>query len=74
MNEREVADTLISEDERAVYADGAYESTASRARLRAPGITDRIKHRSPPHQRGLPLAAAAQCPDRAARLQALAGG
>ena len=54
VNEREVADTLISSDERAVYADKAYESTARRARLRAQGINDRIMHRSHKHQAGLP--------------------
>jgi len=54
VNESEVADTLLSGDERAVYADTAYESTARRARLRAQGIKDRIMHRSHKHQRGLP--------------------
>ncbi len=54
MNESEVADTLISGDERAVYADKAYESKARRRRLQAQGINDRIMHRSHKHQRGLP--------------------
>ena len=54
VNESEVADTLISGDERAVYADKAYESTARRAWLRAQGIKDRIMHRAHKHQRGLP--------------------
>ena len=54
VNESEVADTLISGDERAVYADKAYESKARRARLRGQGINDRIMHRSHKHQRGLP--------------------
>lgn len=54
VNESEVADTLISGDERAVYADKAYESTARRARLRAQGINDRIMHRSHKNQAGLP--------------------
>ena len=54
VNESEVADTLISGDERAVYADRAYESKARRARLRAQGINDRIMHRSHKNQRGLP--------------------
>ena len=54
VNESEVADTLISGDERAVYADKAYESKARRARLRAQGINDRIMHRSHKNQRGLP--------------------
>ena len=54
VNESEVADTLISGDERAVYADKAYESKARRARLQAQGIKDRIMHRSHKHQRQLP--------------------
>ena len=54
VNESEVADTLISGDERAVYADKAYESKARRARLQAQGINDRIMHRSHKHQDGLP--------------------
>lgn len=54
VNESEVADTLISGDEGAVYADKAYESKARRARLRGQGINDRIMHRSHKSQRGLP--------------------
>ena len=54
VNESEVADTLISGDEQAVYADKAYESKVRRARLRAQGINDRIMHRSHKHQAGLP--------------------
>ena len=54
VNEREVADRLLSGDERAVYADKAYESKARRARVRVQGINDRIMHRSHKHQRGLP--------------------
>ena len=54
VNESEVADTLISGDERAVYADKAYESKVRRSRLRAQGIKDRIMHRSHKNQRGLP--------------------
>ena len=54
VNESEVADTLISGDERAVYADKAYESKARRARLQARGSKDRIMHRSHKHQRHLP--------------------
>jgi transposase, IS5 family len=41
----EVADQLVSGDERAVYADRGYESRAYRARLRRRGIKDRIMHR-----------------------------
>ena len=52
MNESEVADTLISGDKRAVYADKTYESKARRARLRTQGINDRFMHRSHKNQRG----------------------
>ena len=41
-----VADELICGDERAVYADKAYESNQRRRRLRARGVKDRIKHRA----------------------------
>lgn len=41
----EVADALLSGDERAVYADRGYESKAFRARLRHRRIKDRIMHR-----------------------------
>jgi transposase, IS5 family len=41
----EVADELVSGDERAVYADRGYESKAFRARLRHRRIKDRIMHR-----------------------------
>jgi len=44
--ESEFADALICGDERAVYADKAYESKARRAMLRALGINDRIQHRA----------------------------
>ncbi len=53
-NESEVADALILGDERAVYADKAYENKLRRARLRALGIKDRIMHRSHKNQTGLP--------------------
>lgn len=43
--ESEVADDLISWDEKAVYADKAYPQKARRARLQAAGIKDRIAHR-----------------------------
>lgn len=52
--ESEVADTLICNDEQAVYADKAYENKHRRKRLRADGIKDRIMHRSHKHQRELP--------------------
>jgi transposase, IS5 family len=41
----EMAEALISGDERAVYADRAYESKARRGRLKAAGSKDRIMHR-----------------------------
>jgi IS5 family transposase len=47
-NETVVADDLIVGDERAVYADKAYDTRARRARLKAAGIKDRIMHR--PHK------------------------
>jgi IS5 family transposase len=52
--ESEVADALICGDERAVYADRAYEHKARRQRLKAAGIKDRIMHRSHKHQPALP--------------------
>lgn len=54
VNESEVADALICGDERAVYADKAYEQKERRRRLRARGIKDRILHRSHKHQTALP--------------------
>ena len=52
--ESEVADALVSGDERAVYADRAYESGRRRRWLRSLGIKDRIMHRSRKHQSELP--------------------
>jgi transposase, IS5 family len=49
-----VADRLICGDERAVYADKAYEKKERRAMLKARGVKDRIQHRSHKHQKGLP--------------------
>ena len=43
--ESEVADSLVLGDERAVYADKAYEKRERRAGLKARGIKDRIQHR-----------------------------
>ncbi len=43
--ESEVAEALISGDERAVYGDRAYEHKERRRRLRASGVKDRIMHR-----------------------------
>ena len=53
--ESEVADGLVSGDERAVYGDRAYESKRRRRWLKSQGINDRIMHRShkhPPLQHG----------------------
>jgi len=45
VQDTEMADELVSGDERAVYADRGYESKARRARLKAAGIKDRLMHR-----------------------------
>lgn len=50
----EIAEALISGDERAVYADRAYESKDRRARLKAQGIKDRIMHRRHKYMAELP--------------------
>lgn len=50
----EVADDLIIGDERAVYADKAYESRQRRERLKSMGINDRLMHRSHKNQAQLP--------------------
>ena len=52
--ESQVADDLIAGDEKAVYADRAYEHKERRRRLKAMGIKDRILHRSHKHRSGLP--------------------
>lgn len=52
--ESEVADELVLGDERAVYADKAYEKHARRAALKARGIKDRIQHRRSRMQPALP--------------------
>lgn len=49
-----VADALVCGDERAVYADKAYEHKDRRRRLKAAGIKDRIMHRSHKNQARLP--------------------
>jgi IS5 family transposase len=54
VNESSVADRLICGDERAVYADRAYEHKERRARLKAARVKDRIMHRSHKHQAALP--------------------
>lgn len=43
------ADAMILCDERAVYADKAYDTKARRARLKSAGIKDRIAHRPNKH-------------------------
>lgn len=45
---------LVSGDERAVYADRAYESKARRAVLKGKGIKDRFMYRRNKHQKELP--------------------
>lgn len=52
--ESEVADLLICGDEKAVYADKAYEKKERRQDLKQRGIKDRIMHRSHKHQKQLP--------------------
>ena len=52
--ESEVADDLVLGDEKAVYADKAYEKHSRRAALKARGIKDRIQHRRSRMQRELP--------------------
>ena len=52
--ESEVADRLILGDEKAVYADKAYEKKARRAALKMRGIKDRIQHRRHKHMAVLP--------------------
>ena len=53
-SESEMADGLIAGDEKAVYADKAYEKKERRRRLKSMGIKDRIMHRSHKHQARLP--------------------
>jgi IS5 family transposase len=53
-SDSETADALVCGDERAVYADKAYELKERRQRLKAAGIKDRIMHRSHKHQAQLP--------------------
>jgi IS5 family transposase len=52
--ESEVADDLVLGDEKAVYADKAYEKHSRRAALKARGIKDRIQHRRSRMQQQLP--------------------
>lgn len=52
--ESEVAEALIVGDEKAVYADKAYEKRERREALKARGVHDRIQHRRTKHQKALP--------------------
>jgi transposase, IS5 family len=54
INDTEVADRLVSGDEKAVYADKAYEKKERRLWLKGLGIKDRIMHRSHKNQKSLP--------------------
>ena len=49
VNDTEMADGLIQGDERAVYADKAYDTHARSARLKAAGIKNRIMRRGNKH-------------------------
>lgn len=54
INDSMVAEALICGDERAIYADRAYEHKDRRRRLKAAGVKDRIMHRSHKNQARLP--------------------
>src|SRR5215207_7391048 len=54
VNDTVVADALICGDEKAVWADAAYNTHARRARLRAHGQKPRIARRANKHHRQLP--------------------
>jgi IS5 family transposase len=54
VNDGEVADQLVQGDERAIYADKAYDKRARREQLKAMGIKDRIMHRRGKYQPVLP--------------------
>jgi transposase, IS5 family len=54
VNDTVVADGLIQGDERAVYADAAYDTHDRRAALKARGIKDGIMHRPNKHHPELP--------------------
>jgi IS5 family transposase len=54
VNETVCADALVCGDERAVYADMAYDTKERRRNLRTRGIKDRIMHRPNKHHRVLP--------------------
>jgi IS5 family transposase len=54
INDTVLADELIQGDERAVYADAAYDTHDRRAALKARGIKDGIMHRPNKHHPELP--------------------
>ena len=54
IQDHEVAEALVSGDERAVYADRIYDSKARRAGLKALRIKDRIMHRRHRYMPALP--------------------
>lgn len=54
VNDTVMAEAMISGDERAVYADMAYDTHARRAALKARGIKPRIMHRPNKHHPILP--------------------
>lgn len=54
VNDTVMADDLIQGDERAVYADAAYDTHDRRAALKARGIKDGIMHRPNKHHPELP--------------------
>jgi transposase, IS5 family len=55
VNDTTPADDLVMGDERAVYADKAYEKGERRQALKARGIKDRIMHRANKHYPQLPF-------------------
>ena len=54
VNETVVADDLVRGDEKSVYGDGAYDTHARRARLKAQGIKPRLARRPNKHHPKLP--------------------
>jgi IS5 family transposase len=54
VNETEAADGLVRGDEKAIYADKAYDTRARRTTLKSAGIKDRIMHRPNKHHPVLP--------------------
>ena len=54
VNETVVADALVRGDEKAIYGDGAYDTHARRARLKARGMKSRLARRPNKHRPKLP--------------------